>query len=65
MNDGANFFLGTFPYKEYQEKNPVVLVVGDDVLSYFDTDNNSWGETSAWYPRHILPPRGQTTLLSY
>ena len=27
MNDGANFFLGTFPDKEYQEKNPVVLVV--------------------------------------
>ena len=27
MNDGANFFLGTFSYNDYQEKNPVVLVV--------------------------------------
>ena len=27
MNDEANFFLGTFSDKNYQEKKPVVLVV--------------------------------------
>ena len=27
MNDGANFFLETFSYKDYQEKKPVVFVV--------------------------------------
>ena len=53
-----NFFFQRLPRKE------PCSVCGGGVLSYFDTDNNSWRESSTRYPRHILPPSGHNTLMA-